>query len=175
MRSKLLLAAIVFSVAACGCSMVQSIVKSSVPYTASLTIPASANTKAEQSVTGTATSLDQNFSKSGNNARKVSGVHMVSAMLQVLNPPGFNIGNLSSVRIYVSKPGDNTELPVASQTAIPANAGNNISLNIDNTHFLDDLVRQPNMKVRIVYQLRNGIDASADLKVTLGMTAYPGK
>ena len=175
MRSKVFFAVAVFIMAIYGCSMVQSIVKSSFPYTATLTIPVSADTTADQSVIATATSLDQSFSRSGNNARKVSGVHIVSARLKASDPANFNIGNFTSIKIYVSKPDGNVELPVASQTAIPTNAGGNIVLNIDNSHFLDELVREQNIKVRMVYRLRNGVSAPASLKITLGLTAYPAK
>jgi hypothetical protein len=159
----------------CGCGTVQSIVKSSLPYTSTLNIPASAETSAEQFTISTATSLDQSFSRKGNNARKVNGVHIISAKLQAINPGGFNIGNFSSVKIYLSKPDGNVELPVASQLNIAENTGNAIVLEIDNSHLLDELVREENIKVRLIYKLRNKIDAPADLRLTMSLTAYPDK
>ena len=74
--------------------MMQSIVKSTFPYTTTLTIPKSSPVGVELSVTGMATSFDQDFKKDGNNADKVSEVRMVSARIESRDPSDFNIGNL---------------------------------------------------------------------------------
>jgi hypothetical protein len=64
---------------------------------------------------------------------------------------------------------------VASQLNIAENTGNAIVLEIDNSHLLDELVREENIKVRLIYKLRNKIDAPADLRLTMSLTAYPDK
>jgi hypothetical protein len=35
------------------------------------------------------------------------------------------------------------------------------------------MVRQPNIRIRMTYRLRNAIDADANLHVVLGLGAYP--
>jgi hypothetical protein len=79
-----------------GCAVTQSIIKSTFPYTATLTIPASAKPGSPYTAINTAKSFDQNFTKSGDNGEKVSEVHIVSAKLRSAGFNGFNIGNLVS-------------------------------------------------------------------------------
>ncbi|MBK0380137.1 hypothetical protein [Mucilaginibacter segetis] len=155
------------------CGTVQSIIKSSFPYTATLTIPASAEPGKMLTAISTGNSFDQNFTKDGNNSSRISEVHIVSAKMQSTLPADFNIGNLSSAKIYMAKENGEGEVLVASRTDIGPNSGNSIVLDIDNTHFLDELVREPSVRIRMVYQLRNKINADASLRVALSITANP--
>lgn len=154
-----------------GCGTMQRMIKSSFPYTATLTVPASAKVGATQSAISTGTSFDQNFSKSGNNATRLNNVRIVSAKLKSTNPSSYNIGDLSSVKIYVSKADGSDEVLVASRTDISPTAGNNVSLDIDNTNSLDEHVRQPNIRVRMIYKLRKQADVDVSLHVVLDVTA----
>ena len=153
--------------------MVQSIVKSTFPYTTTLVLPQSSKVGVELSVESMATSFDQDFSKTGNNASQVSEVRIVSARLQSRDPSDFNIGNLVSARIYMSKADGKDEVLVASRTDITAGVGNSLVLDIDNSHFLDERMREPNVRIRMVYKLRNHIDINANLHLVLGLSAYP--
>jgi hypothetical protein len=153
--------------------MMQSIVKSTFPYTATLTIPKSSPVGVELSVAATGTSFDQDFKKNGNNADKVNTVRMVSATVESRNPSDFNIGNLASVKFYMSKADSTDEVMVALRTDITQGVGNSMVLDIDNTNFLDQQVREPSVRIRMVYKLRNHIDTDAHLHVVLGLTAYP--
>ncbi len=65
MKIKLLLGAVGLLWIIAGCNMVKSMVKSSIPYTADLTISASSEVGVAQSAIGTAASFDQNFSVNG--------------------------------------------------------------------------------------------------------------
>lgn len=154
--------------------MMQSIVKSTFPYTTTLVIPKSSQVGIDLSVTAMATSFDQDFTKDGNNGGKVSEVRVVSAKLQSKYPSDFNIGNLLSVHVYMAKADGNDEVIVASRTDITVGVGNNIVLDIDNAHFLDQLVREPRVKIRMTYKLRNPINVDANLHLVLGLGAYPG-
>jgi hypothetical protein len=156
-----------------GCGTMQSIVKSSFPYTTTLVVPASAKAGTETSAVSTATSFDQNFSKSGNNAANISQVRIISAKLQSTDPSDFNLGNIASAKIYIAKANGSNEVLVASRTDIGPNIGNSLMLDIDNSHFLDEHVREPNIRVRMVYKMRNNISVDASLRVVLSMSAYP--
>lgn len=156
-----------------GCGMTQSIIKSSFPYTADLTVSASAQPGKEFEATAAATSFDQNFSKSGDDADKIDAVRIISAKLRSINPATFNIGNISEARIYMAKPDGSDEVLVASRTDITADVGHNIVLDIDNSHFLDQLIRMPHVRIRMVYKLRNRINTDVGLRLTLGLSAYP--
>src|ERR1700694_3347181 len=94
---------VILCVIVSGCAMFQSIIKSSFPYTTTLVIPASSHAGNEYSAISMATSFDQNFSKSGNNGYMISMVRVISAKLSSVEPTDYNIGNLTSVKIYLSK------------------------------------------------------------------------
>lgn len=170
MKRPLFLIAFIFVFGSC--AMMQSVIKSTFPYTTTVLLPRSSPVGEEQSVTGMATSFDQDFTKGGNNADKVSEVRIVSAKLESRDPSDFNIGNLTLVRVYMSKADGKDEVRVASRTDIAPGAGNSIVLDIDNSHFLDERVREPNVRIRVVYRLRNHIDVDANLHLILGLTAY---
>jgi len=153
--------------------MYQSIIKSSFPYTVTLTIPAAVKPGTEQSAIDMANSFDQNFSKSGNNADRITLVRVNSARLRSDEPTDYNIGNLTSVRIYLSKEDGKDEVLVAQRNDISANAGNNITLDIDNSKFLDQLVREANIRVRMAYKVRKGSNRDVSVHVILGLSAYP--
>jgi hypothetical protein len=167
---------IIFSAVAmlsAGCAVMQSAVKSTFPYTATLVIPQTSQTRVELSVTGDATSFDQDISKNGNPGDKIKEVRIVSAKLQSREPSDFNIGNFTSVKVYMSKADTTDEVLVASRTDITPDVGNSMVLDIDNSHFLDEIIRGPKVKVRMVYKLHNHINVTANLRLVLSLRANP--
>jgi len=151
------------------CGMLQSIVKSTFPYTANLVIPASVTVGEPHTAISIANSFDQDFTKDGNNANRISEVRIISAKLQSKDPSDYNIGNIESLRVYMAKADGSEEVLVAVRKDITPNVGNSIVLDIDNSHFLDDLVREPSVRVRMVYLLRKGANVDVNLKVSLGI------
>ncbi|MBV8388331.1 MAG: hypothetical protein JO080_00870 [Mucilaginibacter sp.] len=151
--------------------MFQSLVKSSFPYTATLVVPASSKPGTEYSAISMATSFDQNFKK--NNGDRITLVRIISAKLMSIDPAGYNIGNLSSVSIYLSKEDSQNEIMVASRSDIGAIVGNSVVLDIDNSNMLDELVREPQIRVRMAYKVRNAMSTDASVQVVLGLAAYP--
>lgn len=166
----LLLMCVVFS----ACGTMESIVKSSFPYTTDVMIAKTSMPGKEYSSVNEAQSLDQSFSKSGNNADKIDAVHIISAQLRAAGSNAdYNIGQLSSVQVYMSKADGKDEVMVASQKDINPSAGNTMDLEIDNSHFLDALVREPSVNVRMKYKLRNKTSKDVNLRVILNVTGYP--
>jgi len=157
------------------CAMLQSVIKSTFPYTTTLEIPRSSAVGVELSVTGMANSFDQDFKKDGNNADRVSEVRMESARVESREPHDFNIGNLTMLKVYMSKADSTDEVLVASRTDITAGLGNVMVLDIDNTHQLEKMVREAKVRIRMVYKLRNHIDVNAHLHIVLGLAAVPGR
>jgi hypothetical protein len=155
------------------CGMLQSIVKSTFPYTATLVIPASTKVGEPHTAISTANSFDQDFTKDGNNANRISEVRMVSARLQSKDPSDYNIGNIEALRIYMAKADGSDEVLVAVRKDITPNVGNSIVLDIDNSHFLDEIVREPSVRIRMVYLLRKGSAVDANLKLSLGIGSEP--
>lgn len=157
------------------CGTMQSIVKSSFPYTANVEIPGGGVAGKEYSATSTANSFDQVFVKDGSDADNINAVRIISAKLLATEPTDFNIGQLTSVQVYLSKMDGRDEAMVASRKDINPTIGNSLVLDIDNAHFLDELVRQPNLRVRVVYKLRNNLTKGVNLHVVLSIAAYPNK
>jgi hypothetical protein len=155
------------------CAMMQRVVKGTFPYTANIGIPASANVDEPHTAISTANSFDQDFTKDGNNAGKISEVRIVSAKLESKDPSNYNIGNIASLRVYMAKADGSDEVMVAIRKDIAATAGNSIVLDIDNSHFLDELVRQSSVRIRMVYKLRKASDVDISLKLSLGIGADP--
>lgn len=155
------------------CGMLQSIMKSTFPYTADLTIPAATTTGEPHTVISMANSLDQGFTKDGNNANKISEVRIISAKLQSKEPSNYNIGNISALRVYMAKADGSDEVMVAIRKDIAANSGNSVILDIDNSHFLDEIVREPDVRIRMVYLLRKGAQTDASLKLSLSIGSEP--
>ena len=113
MKGRLLFISFGFALVLSSCAMLQSIIKSTFPYTTTLVVPKTSAVGVELSVTGEATSFDQDFKKNGNNADKVSEVRMVSARMESKDPSDFNIGNLAMVKVYMSKADSTDEVLVA--------------------------------------------------------------
>ena len=107
-----------------GCGMFESIVKSTFPYTTTLTIPASSQTGTANTAINMATSFDQDFTSDGNSANHISQVRIVSAKLRSVDPTDFNIGSLVSAEFYMSNHDGSDEVLVASRTDIEKDAGN---------------------------------------------------
>jgi hypothetical protein len=161
--------ALIFS----SCEVMQSVVKSTFPYTTTVVIPKTSRVGVEQEITGDATSFDQKISRDGNNASKLNDVRIVSAKIQSKDPSDFNIGNLSMLKVYIAKEDGSKEVLVASRTDITPGVGNSMVLDIDNAATLDEHMREQKIKVRLVYKLRNHIDANANLRLALSFGANP--
>jgi hypothetical protein len=73
----------------------------------------------------------------------------------------------------MAKADGSEEVLVASRSDITPLVGNGLVLDIDNSAFLDQRVREPKVRIRMVYKLRNHIDADASLHLVLGLGAYP--
>jgi hypothetical protein len=155
------------------CSLWQSAVKSTFPYSTIITIPRTSAVNAVQSASGTAKSFDQKFNKDGSNADKVQDVKIVSAKLVSDDPSDFNLGNLSMIEVYLAKADGSEEVMVASRTDITAMVGSDLVLDIDNSKLLDDAIKEPNVQIRMEYKLRNHVNVNAHLKVTLLLRANP--
>lgn len=157
-----------FFISACG--TMQSIVKSSFPYTTTLTIPAGTEVGENRSAIGLATSFDKNFFKKTNN---INAVKITSAELRSSTPADFDLGNLKSVKIYMAKGDDSNAILVASKDNITVDAGNTLTLDVDNSNFLDRFIRDPDIKVKMLYQLRKKTAAESILMVVLNINASP--
>jgi hypothetical protein len=164
----ILFAAVIFL---SSCATVQSIIKSTFPYTASLIIPASAKTNVTNSATSAASSFDQVF---GNDKGSdyVKEVRIANAKIIALNPTSQSMGVFKSVKMYISN-GSSGEVMVASRNDIGENIGNDLILDIDNSRFLDKYIKGNNLRIRMEYVLRKGVSTDVSVRASLNFSSSP--
>ena len=153
------------------CSTLQSIVKSTFPYTSTLIIPASGQTGKTFSATSSASSIDQIFTGSGSNTSQISQVRMSSAKIEAISPSTQNLGVFKSIKIYLLN-GTNQTL-VASRNDVSTTTGNSLVLDIDNSKFLDEYVKSGDVRVRMDYVLQNGLSVDLSVRASLGFNTSP--
>jgi hypothetical protein len=137
------------------CGTMQSIVRSSIPYTTTLTVPASAQTGKSLSAVGTASSFDKIIFKNGN-------INRVN-----------DLSHLQNVKVYMMKPDESDAILVASKDNIPPGVTNVIGLVINESALLDRFIREPDIRIKMVYTLRNQLKASANLLLVMNVNATP--
>lgn len=152
-----------------GCATVQSIVRSSFPYTATLIIPASTRTGSNQSAVSTLTSADQIFTGQGTTGSAQS-LRIASAKINSVNPSSQNLGVLSSVRLYLTRSDGSGEILIASRNDISSGTGNSLVLDVDNSRFLDDYINGGGARVRMEYVLRQSLNVDASVRASLNFT-----
>lgn len=163
----------VIAVIMTGCAAVQSIVRSSFPYTATLIVPAASQVNTTLSATSQASSFDQIFTGQGSNTDAIKDVRIASARLDATSPSGQNMGAFKSIRIYVSRGDSASEVLVASRDDIGTAVGNSIMLDIDNSRLLDDYIKSSTVRVRMEYVLRSSLTSDVSLKASLGFSVAP--
>ncbi|MES2457172.1 MAG: hypothetical protein V4594_16580 [Bacteroidota bacterium] len=154
-----------------GCATVQSIIKSTFPYTSTLMIPASAKANTTSSATSAASSFDEIF---GNQAGTsyIKEVRIASAKLTASNPVDKGLGMFKSVKLFISN-GNSGEIMVASRTDVQENIGSSLVLDIDNSKFLDNYIKGTSLKVRLEYTLRNANSSDVSIRAALSFTSTP--
>jgi len=158
-------------IAISGCATVQSIIKSTFPYTATIVIPASTKASTTTSAKSSATSIDQVFGNQ-NGTNYIKDVRIASAKLTAYNPTNTSLGMFKSIKLYISS-GSSGEILVASRTDVQENIGSDLVLDIDNSRFLDTYVQGSSISLRLEYILRNTTTADVSIKTSLSFTSVP--
>jgi len=154
-----------------GCATVQSIIKSTFPYTSTLMIPASAKANTMSSATSAASSFDEIFGNQGGTSY-IKEVRIASAKLTASNPADKGLGMFKSVKLFISN-GNSGEIMVASRTDVQENIGSSLALDIDNSKFLDNYIKGTSLKVRLEYTLRNANTSDVSIRAALSFTSTP--
>ncbi|RZK57370.1 MAG: hypothetical protein EOO91_10275 [Pedobacter sp.] len=168
---KLILSFVVISSIIAGCATVQSIIKSTFPYTSSLIIPASSKTNTPLSATSSASSFDQIFGNQ-NGANYIKEVRVASVRLDASNPTNQNLGVFKSVKVFLVS-GTGAEVMVASRNDVSENIGNNLVLDIDNSRFVDEYVKGNNLRVRMEYSLRTSLSSDVSVRASINFNSTP--
>lgn len=170
---KSLLSLIVIASIMTGCATVQSIVRSSFPYTATLAVPASSRTNTTLSATSQASSFDQIFTGQGSNTDAIKDVRIASARIDATSPSGQNMGAFKTIKMFISRGDSSSEVMVASRDDIGNSVGSSIMLDIDNSRLLDEYIKGATVRVRMEYILRSTLTADVSLKTSLGFSVAP--
>lgn len=156
---------------ASGCAAVQSIIKSTFPYTATLIVPTSTKVNTLTSATSSASSFDQVFGNQ-NGAQYVKEVRVASARIDASSPVGQNLGVFKSVKLFISN-SNAGEVMIASRNDVSENVGSTLVLDIDNSRFVDEYIKGNNLRVRMEYVLRNGLTTDVSVRTSIGFSSAP--
>ena len=170
---KIVIALIAITSVLAACSTMQSLVRSTFPYTATLIVPASAKANATLSATSPASSFDQIFTGEGSNTSSIKEVRIASAKVLANNPANQSLGVFKSIRLYISRGDGSSEVMVAQRTDISSTVGNNLVLDIDNSRFLDEYIKGSTVRVRMEYELRDALNSDVSVKASLGFSTAP--
>ena len=173
MSNKSFFFAIVMACLLASCGTMQSIVRSSVPYTTGLTVKASTQTRQSLTALGTASSFDNFIFKNGENVNRINAVKVISADLRSAFPADFELGNVQSLRVFMMKADGGDAVLVASKDNIATDAGNVIALDINSGVFLDRFIREPDIRIKMLYTLRRPVTADANLLLVMNLNATP--
>jgi len=168
---KLLFTALASVILFSGCGTVQSIIKSSFPYTATLVIPASSKNNTTLSATSAASSFDEIFGNQNGNTY-IRDVRIASAKLLASNPNDKSMGMFKSVKMFISNAGSG-EVMVASRNDVSENIGSSLVLDIDNSRFLDTYIKGNSLKIRMEYVLRENITSDVSVRTSLSFSSSP--
>jgi hypothetical protein len=166
--SLILLASVIFL---SSCATVQSIIKSTFPYTASLVIPASTKPNDKATATSSASSFAKIFGNE-KSTEYIKDVRIASAKLTSTNPSTQSMGVFKSVKMFISN-GNSGDVMIASRTDIAENIGSELILDIDNSRFLDKYIKGNELRVRMEYVLRKELGTDVSVKTSLSFSSSP--
>lgn len=152
------------------CATMQSIIKSTFPYTATLVVPASSAPGTTLSATSSASSFDQIFGNQ-NGANYVKEVRVASARVEASNPSGQNLGVFKAIKLYVVN--GSGEVMVASREDISPNAGSSVVLDVNSARFVDDYIRGTDVRIRMEYVLRNQFNSDISVRASVNFNSAP--
>lgn len=153
------------------CGTVQSLVQNTFPYTANVLVSTGVPADKEVSSTSTATNVQTWFG--GNNNAKIKDVRISDAKISVVSPSGGNLSAVKSVKVYVSSSGTGEKL-VASRSNITTDSSS-LNLDLNDTGYLDEVVKSSGLTVRTVYELKNQTTSDMNLKIALNFNSVPAK
>jgi hypothetical protein len=173
MMKRSILALIVFGTIFTGCSTVQSIIRSTFPYTAILVVPVTSKINTEQSATSQASSFDQIFTGQASNTKSIRDVRVATVKIDATSPSGQTLGVFKSFKIYISRGDSSKELLIASRNDVATTVGSSIMLDADSTLLVDNFIKGSTVRIRVEYVLRSAIASDINLKASLGLSVAP--
>lgn len=168
---KIVLIATVSSIALASCGAVQSIVQNTFPYTSNFLV--STGVPANKEVSSTSTASNVQTWVGGNNNAQIKDVRISEAKISVVSPTSGDLSALKSVKVYISSNGTSEKL-VASRSEISTNSSS-LNLDLNDSGFLDNIVKSSGLSVRTVYELKNQTSSDMNIKVSLNFSSVPAR
>lgn len=168
---KIVLIATVSSIALTSCGAVQSIVQNTFPYTSNFLV--STGVPANKEVSSTSTASNVQTWVGGNNNAQIKDVRISEAKISVVSPTSGDLSALKSVKVYISSNGTSEKL-VASRSDISTNSSS-LNLDLNDSGFLDNIVKSSGLSVRTVYELKNQTSSDMNIKVSLNFSSVPAR
>ncbi|UOE37738.1 hypothetical protein [Chryseobacterium oryzae] len=168
---KIVLIATVSSIALASCGAVQSIVQNTFPYTSNFLV--STGVPANKEVSSTSTASNVQTWVGGNNNAQIKDVRISEAKISVVPPTSGDLSALKSVKVYISSNGTSEKL-VASRSDISTNSSS-LNLDLNDSGFLDNIVKSSGLSVRTVYELKNQTSSDMNIKVSLNFSSVPAR
>lgn len=161
---KIFLSAVVATAMLTSCSDVSSILQNTFPYNATVLVTAGSPVDTELSAHSAAQSVNQ-LTGSGAN---VKDIRVSNATMSVGSNTSMSV--FKSVKVYLSNNGNNQTL-IASRESIPDNVGNSLSMDINSTKSLDNMMKSGQIEARIVYVLKQSPTSDISLKTSIGFNS----
>lgn len=156
-----------------GCATVQSLVRSTIPYTATMTVPAGVKIGTPQSVTAMASSFDQILTGQTSNTSAVKDIHLSSVRIDVSSPAGQSLRVFKSLKIYISRGDSYKEHLIAASNNVPSSTASGLLLDADTQTLLDEYIKESTVRLRLEYELREGLLRDIVLKTSLSFDTSP--
>lgn len=155
------------------CAAVQSLVRSTFPYTATMTVPASSKAQTVQSVSAMAASFDQILTGQTSNTSAIKDVRLLSVKLEVNSPVNQSLAVFKTIKVYIARGDSRKEHLIAASSEVPANAAGSLLLDADTQTLLDEYIKGSTVRLRLEYELHEQISTDIVIKTSLGLDASP--
>lgn len=162
----LFFAAVAATASLTACSTVSSILQNTFPYTSTVLVTAGSPANVQLSAVSPAQSINQLTGAGAN----VKDIRVSSATMSLDSNTSMNM--FKSVRVYLSNSGGN-EVLVASRDVVPENVGNSLSLDVNTSNTLDNMMKSGAVQARVVYVLNQSPTSDMSLKTSIGFSSVP--
>ncbi len=162
----LFLSAVVATATLASCSTVSTIMQNTFPYNSNFLVTSGSPANTQLSAVSTTTSINQ-ISGASNN---VKDIRMSTATVSV--PDNTSVGIFKSVKVYISANGSN-EVLVGSRENIGDNVGSTLSLDVNSSQILDNVMKTGAVQQRFVYVLKQSPTSDINVKTSLSFSSVP--
>lgn len=161
------LSSVIATATLASCSTVSSIMQNTFPYSATIIVTQGSPANTQLSAIGVGNSINQLFGSSAN----VRDIRLSSATLSVTSG-NQSMGVFKSVKVYLSS--GSSEVLVASRTNIADNIGSTLSLDLNSSQTLDNIMKSGNtVQQRIVYELKSSPTSDMNVKSSMSFSSVP--